>query len=1248
MINFIDGTSIVESLNLFLDFENVFGLLVATMFQSTFAINSNNDMMELDEENDEREEVVETIDNVLDYVSEDLFDVESFNVARHSLAPQLSWAQRVASFARRTSLPPLTLDDVLRCQNHPLQCPLLKNSEKVTEKAIEMFDALLTIIRRKDSENDVVEETSKLLSLGAESAELKDELFMQLFKQTRANEDVDSRVLLWKVWLVVASTMPPSPAFQSLLFQHFKLVIHDVNETSEVQTLASRTQGSLKRSLRSGPRKHLPTQSEIDIAIYDRMKKTELVYFLDGAFREMMYEIATTVKDAVKQLSNEMGLKNFDGFSLFDQVGNPSDADHQLSLIYDHSYIADVLADFANDPCGRTHRLVFKKFIFQDSDSTIEENEFIRLVYIQVQQDYLLGNYPVKRDIAIQLCAFQLYAEYENNFPTAQNDISEAILRFTSKHVSLTGTKEAWEQSVRQAFDGLNCQSADEARMQFMHILGKLPYGGAHFFKIRRLEDPFSLFPIEALLGINKNGLHFFRSVPKEYLLSIDFEDILKIVYDKKTISIQRKIHGGTLYTYRFETRHGEEIGTALETYIRETTKQNAALRRKRKEEETLNTCDFGDGYYAHLAKMRSEIQSAKATIVEIERRNMMEAAEIDFMKAQVRETGQEIDEKRAAKNDIHARNSALLLEIAGLRALADALYMDPGTSTTIQNLDLDPFVQRQGQLQYLLSLNFEERKKIERQTAEMESRRNREISALKNQLEETLLFNQNILTPKDIQIATLVERIANLTAESNGFAQDIKRRRTEEEEILRLKQFKLNFEEIDRKRTAEIESQNRAIRKLERNVRKEIGSRKEEFNQLQDLKGKIRVFARVRPLSQRELSKNEQFALTFPTDRTISHSWKGDRRDYIFDGVLPAESTQNDAFQCMKDLIQSTIDGYNACIFAYGQTGSGKTYTIYGDDQNPGLTPLGINYLFKYLQSNVSSKTFVVTCSMLELYKDRLTDLFDESIAKKKIPKRSDSKSPRPSCSFVRRRSALPRTSDGSFQQLPRRLSDVTIPQRKLEIKEERREKGKTICVHGAVIKKADSAEDLLQKFASGKSYRHVAATQMNVASSRSHLIMTVYIESTDLHTSIQTKGKLTFIDLAGSERLKKSESEGTQKEEAMAINTSLSALGNVVSSLAEGNLHVPYRDNKLTMLMSDSIGGNSKTLMFVNISPSEASLDETKNSLQYATRIRKIENRVARKMERESERLHRRIHLWKSRKPNHDQVSKMIEEYI
>ena len=167
-------------------------------------------------------------------------------------------------------------------------------------------------------------------------------------------------------------------------------------------------------------------------------------------------------------------------------------------------------------------------------------------------------------------------------------------------------------------------------------------------------------------------------------------------------------------------------------------------------------------------------------------------------------------------------------------------------------------------------------------------------------------------------------------------------------------------------------------------------------------------------------------------------------------------------------------------------------------------------------------------------------------------------------------------------------------------------------VYVENSVVEKSTSAKHMLQLLSSGVAKRHVASTKMNHESSRSHLVFSVKIKSVATHKSggSETIGKLTLVDLAGSERLGKTGATGDTMKEALAINKSLSALGDVISALTSGAKHIPYRNHPLTQLMSDSLGGNAKTLMFVNASPADYNVQETESSLLYAGRVKTVKN--------------------------------------
>uniref|UniRef100_A0A061SI43 Kinesin-like calmodulin binding protein n=1 Tax=Tetraselmis sp. GSL018 TaxID=582737 RepID=A0A061SI43_9CHLO len=199
------------------------------------------------------------------------------------------------------------------------------------------------------------------------------------------------------------------------------------------------------------------------------------------------------------------------------------------------------------------------------------------------------------------------------------------------------------------------------------------------------------------------------------------------------------------------------------------------------------------------------------------------------------------------------------------------------------------------------------------------------------------------------------------------------------------------------------------------------------------------------------------------------------------------------------------------------------------------------------------------------------------------------------------------------------------------------KRDQKGAVFVEGSETRAAGSAEDLSAAFTQGLEGRKVAATKMNSESSRSHLIFTIFLEVTNATVGTRASSKVTFVDLAGSERVARSGAinDKDRLDEARAINKSLSALGDVVAALTAGESFVPYRNHKLTQLMSDSLGGNAKTLMIVNVSPVEDDAPETKNSLEYANRVKQVKNENSRSFEtREIQKLKAEIAKLKSRK--------------
>ena len=351
-----------------------------------------------------------------------------------------------------------------------------------------------------------------------------------------------------------------------------------------------------------------------------------------------------------------------------------------------------------------------------------------------------------------------------------------------------------------------------------------------------------------------------------------------------------------------------------------------------------------------------------------------------------------------------------------------------------------------------------------------------------------------------------------------------------------------------------------------------------------------LSVFVRVRPLIKEDLALQKKAQEGLPTICTkCSDSKKQiilskpyyDDREFTVDRVLNQDTTQEDSFELVgKNIVNEVIEGYNGTIMAYGQTGSGKTFTVfgskpaidsYGFENHPegGIVPRSLHHIFNYIRDNIDNAQFQVTVSFIQIYMEIITDLLSPQKSKTGLQIREDPKT-------------------GIFIN---NLEQISV-QNEFEVMQ--------------IISEAAKA-------------RSTSATSMNKNSSRSHAVLQVtldqrWIEEGPPKKRKVKKGVLTIVDLAGSERLSKSGSEGLRLNEAKTINKSISALGNCVAALADGSnmSHVPFRDSKLTRLLTESLGGNSKTCMYACVGPTLMNYDETYSTLLFATRAMKVRTHV------------------------------------
>uniref|UniRef100_A0A673MN73 Kinesin-like protein n=1 Tax=Sinocyclocheilus rhinocerous TaxID=307959 RepID=A0A673MN73_9TELE len=343
-----------------------------------------------------------------------------------------------------------------------------------------------------------------------------------------------------------------------------------------------------------------------------------------------------------------------------------------------------------------------------------------------------------------------------------------------------------------------------------------------------------------------------------------------------------------------------------------------------------------------------------------------------------------------------------------------------------------------------------------------------------------------------------------------------------------------------------------------------------------------LTVALRIRPLSDAELEEgatiiahkvdDQMVVLMDPMEDPddILRAHRSREKTYMFDVAFDYSATQDEVYRSTtKGLIEGLISGYNATVFAYGPTGCGKTYTMLGTDREPGIYVRTLNDLFKAIEETSDDMQYSVSMSYLEIYNEMIRDLLN------------------PSSGFL----DLREDSKGEIQ------------------------------VAGITEVSTINAREIMELLMKGNKQRTQEPTAANQTSSRSHAVLQVAVRQQSRCRDILQEvrfARLFMIDLAGSERASQTQNRGQRLKEGAHINRSLLALGNCINALSEknGNKYVNYRDSKLTRLLKDSLGGNSRTMMIAHISPASLAFEDSRNTLTYADRAKSIRTRVKRNL--------------------------------
>jgi len=560
----------------------------------------------------------------------------------------------------------------------------------------------------------------------------------------------------------------------------------------------------------------------------------------------------------------------------------------------------------------------------------------------------------------------------------------------------------------------------------------------------------------------------------------------------------------------------------------------------------------------SELSNTKSKLSEAEANLIIIRREKEIADAK-DIQKANLR--------KKREQGDGTAKYRSELIDMDEVQQVTRRRRYRSNSPNNIKRLEIK------------IEDEQKKYKELEKEFEKQKDQKRIGDSHIKRLEEDIKVLQQQLYQSGDVGTKTDMSRLSSLGGGSaDGGLGDDKSKVQEVIESGDVEKMKTELLALDKKVAAQRDYNNQLLSKM------------------LALQGNIQVFCRIRPMSIKEIQSGYKTVVESLSESELgcfdsrTQSWKS----FAFDRVWGPDQSQQNIFQDVEPIALSVVDGFNACIFAYGQTGSGKTYTMEGAEENNqrGISYRTIQKVFTLLSMKkqqeaaaaILMKTteerdeepdefvFEIKVGMLEIYNDECYDLLG---------------------------------AGGSSLADKKKEAQKAGGKASLEI---RRNQDGRIEVPNLTKENVENIQDVIDLLKRGNKNRAVGATSLNSQSSRSHMVLWVDVKAGMKSEGGGNSGTLFLVDLAGSERVKKSEVEGGALKEASHINKSLSALGNVMEALDRKAAHVPYRDSKLTFLLQDSLGGNSRTMMVVAVTPVDYAYDESIHALQFATRVRRI----------------------------------------